>query len=245
MSRFVDPTPSKWRLLVVMMGILLGSACDDPVSVTAPVPASARATVTGTVVDAGTREPVSGAKVSVGIEAITTGSDGRFVLTGIPAGPAKLRCVATGFRDFQVDLRVPSSGTTQIISLAMVDVSETLGVYQLTAWIQGYDPGWGVNMQGGSFTAVVSFFRESPGTPGFRGTLTDWQVTLPAERLQFTVGEDGTGTGRDYLDPDGVVVFDADKLGWHLQGSSIDSGDIAGTWGCCGHISGVFTAVRR
>ncbi len=59
----------------------------------APVAAQATGTITGTVADAETGAPVSGAQISVpalGVGVLSSGS-GRFVLPGVPVGTHELR----------------------------------------------------------------------------------------------------------------------------------------------------------
>jgi TonB-dependent starch-binding outer membrane protein SusC len=53
--------------------------------------------VTGRVVDAGTREPLAGVTVAAGPRQTLTGQDGRFALTGLPAGPATVRATRIGY----------------------------------------------------------------------------------------------------------------------------------------------------
>ena len=101
-----------WRVFPILSAILLLPACengDDPVAPDPTVP-----TVTGTVTNSATGDPVAGAEVSIGPATATTGPDGRFEVTDLPAGPATIRCVATGFQDFEADVTVTGSITRNI-----------------------------------------------------------------------------------------------------------------------------------
>lgn len=110
------------RAFPFFSAILLASACSDDGDVTAPVPAVP--TVAGTVRAAATGDPIAGAAVSIGAATATTGADGRFELTGLTAGPATLRCMATGFEDFEADIAVTSSRITRDIGLTRIELFE-------------------------------------------------------------------------------------------------------------------------
>lgn len=57
----------------------------------------ATATLRGRVVDAATQQPLAGASVTRGATTISTGADGRFELTGLPAGAFALAIEANGY----------------------------------------------------------------------------------------------------------------------------------------------------
>jgi hypothetical protein len=54
---------------------------------------------------------LAGAKVSTGIVAATTASDGRFSFTKIPAGQQVINFSKTGYQPFSVTISVPASGS--------------------------------------------------------------------------------------------------------------------------------------
>ena len=94
-----------WRTLIFLT-VVIALACGDRAGLVEPP--SAR--VTGRVVDSSTLLPVAAAQVSLGGLTIVTDGSGRFELTGVPTGPARLRCVATGFVDLLMDVTVLADG---------------------------------------------------------------------------------------------------------------------------------------
>jgi len=88
----------RMRCVAVMLALLLGS-----------VPAGAQTrTITGTVTDAATGQPLEGARVGVRGSAVatTTGADGRFTLGGVPDGAVTIAIRRLG-HNF-VDLSLPA-----------------------------------------------------------------------------------------------------------------------------------------
>jgi hypothetical protein len=78
------------RLAAIAVSLSLLAACGGP----SVPPAQQYATITGTVVDAATNAPISGAAVSVNVVlTATTTANGSFTITNIPNGP--LECAAT------------------------------------------------------------------------------------------------------------------------------------------------------
>src|SRR5437016_1478085 len=80
--------------LPLYVGFALGLA------VTAYPLAAQTGSVEGTVTAAATREPVVGAEVTIAGSniGVRTGSDGRFALRNVPAGPREVRVLAIGYR---------------------------------------------------------------------------------------------------------------------------------------------------
>jgi outer membrane receptor for ferrienterochelin and colicin len=99
-------------LAFVFLAALLGAA---------PLAAQA-GQVTGRVVDAATGRPVASARVAVqGLQlAANAGVDGRYTITGVPAGPRALTVTALGYASKTVTgVVVPAAGTaTQDVSLS-------------------------------------------------------------------------------------------------------------------------------
>jgi hypothetical protein len=120
---------------------------------------------------------------------------------------------------------------------------EIAGVYDLTAPITSFDPAWG-DLTGYRYTAVLTLQQYNRDT--FEGTYADLQVIGPGGE-----SSDGKYTGfvGGSLDLDGRVVIELvggnhTWTTWSGQGK-LASGFIDGTFGCCGHIGGTFTAERR
>lgn len=152
-------------LFLFLSSIPVALACDDGDGVTA---VSAGPTVTGTVVNSATSDPVAGAVVSVGSVTVTTGPDGRFQLTDLAAGPAKLRSTAAGFEDFEMDVTVPSGTLTQDISLTPVDLATPL---QITAFLS-----YGVGPQRDRVQASIIVLRGGVSIDDATVTVNDFAV---------------------------------------------------------------------
>ncbi|RLI80683.1 hypothetical protein DRP04_07835, partial [Archaeoglobales archaeon] len=76
------------------------------------------ATITGTVVNAETNEPIAGATISAdNIATTTSGSDGKYSLT-VPIGVYTLKATASGFYDWSSTIDVSTEGT-YIIDIPM------------------------------------------------------------------------------------------------------------------------------
>jgi len=58
----------------------------------------ATGTITGTVVDSATRQPLSSVAIAVGNRSTRSGDNGQFTLTNVPAGSQTLRAVRIGYR---------------------------------------------------------------------------------------------------------------------------------------------------
>ena len=81
---------SRLRLATASAVLLMVVACQGP----AVPPAEQYATISGTVVDASTNAPISGATVTINVVlSATTASNGTFAITNIPNGP--LECIAS------------------------------------------------------------------------------------------------------------------------------------------------------
>lgn len=243
-----------WPALVILstIGLLAGCADDHVVAPVPPGPTVEGAVVEGAVSASTTGDPIAGAIVSIGAVSTTTGPDGHFALTDLTAGPATLRGIATGFEDFEADITVTSGNMTRNISMTWIDLGPVFGVYDLTAPITGFDSGWGVDMEGALYSAVVTLSQSSPDASELselRGTFTDWRYVDPdggSTLVQFgwPAASPGTGSVTGSFHPLGEVVIEVGQS-WDMRGDVLASGNIVGTFGCCGHITGTFSAIRR
>src|SRR5262249_42860495 len=87
--------------------------------------------VDGRVIDAVTGEPLPGAKILVDESAAetSTGRDGVFRLTGLPAGPHTLTVSYLGRRDERLDVTVAAGAPEMVsITLNMVGFEESVAV---------------------------------------------------------------------------------------------------------------------
>lgn len=242
-----QPTPSMLRAgtrrsFLLLSAILLVAACnrDDPTAPVPTVPAvpavPAVPTVVGTVLTSA-GYPVAGAEVGIGAATTTTGPDGRFELTNLTPGPAVVRCIATGFYDFETGIIVPAGSLTWDISLNPVEVFES-GIYDLTML---FDPTT-TDLEG-AFTAVATLSQESPNTPQIRGTITDWRYNGASWWTGTTSLVTGSINHNREIGVGGSVGMPPAMFS--MGGSILTSGDIVGTWGFDWWVSGTFTATRR
>ena len=120
---------------------------------------------------------------------------------------------------------------------------EIAGVYDLTAPITSFDPAWG-DLTSHRYTAVLTL-QQYDGQR-FGGTYENLQVIGPGtEPSDWEL----TGFVKGSLGLDGRVVIELvggnhTWTSWYGRGM-LGSRRIEGTFGCCGHISGTFTVVRR
>lgn len=249
----ISPVSSRartWPALVILSAIGLLSGCDD--HVLAPVPAAPtaeRAVVEGVVSASVSGDPIAGAIVSIGAVSATAGPDGHFALTDLAAGPATLRGIASGFEDFEAGITVTSGSMTRNILMTRVELGSLYAVYDLTAPITSFDPAWGVDMEGALYSAVVALSQGTSGASDFGGTFTDWRYVDPGGesilvQFEWPAASPGTGSVTGSFHPTGDVVIEVGQS-WYMRGDVLASGDIVGTFGCCGHITGTFTAIRR
>lgn len=114
-----------------MPGLALGWGCDDGPAAPDP-PEDGIGMVVGTVRVATTGQGVAGAVVSVGTVSATTGTDGRYELTDLAAGPITIRATAAGFEDFELSTTIPDFRVTRDLSLTRRE-SFAFGDYALFA----------------------------------------------------------------------------------------------------------------
>lgn len=114
------------------------------------------------------------------------------------------------------------------------------GVYDLTARINTFDPVWG-DLTGYQYTVVIT-------------KATDGTSTFQEFRLMDSTGSQyawiGAGYVYTYIDFAGREVDELVASNFHFSliapvQDALDLRRVTGTWGCCGHIAGAFTANRR
>jgi hypothetical protein len=110
-----------WRGWILSLAACLAvTGCDggeDPAGPAPLLPEAVTGTVTGTVINSATGDPVAGAQVRIETVSVATGGDGRFELTGLTTGSAVLRCTASGLEDFEATITVTSDGITDNVVL--------------------------------------------------------------------------------------------------------------------------------
>ncbi len=97
------------KFLLALCGCLLGAA---------QLSAQATGTVSGRVVEGTAREPLAGAAVRVGQRSTVSGEDGRFTLTGVPAGAQTVTATRIGYGTVSRQVTV-AAGQTATVELAM------------------------------------------------------------------------------------------------------------------------------
>ena len=111
------------------------------------------------------------------------------------------------------------------------------GVYELTAPLTSFDPAWG-DWTGCRYKAVLTLQQNN--RDAFNGTYADLQFDCPGESTDWTYT--GFVTGSIGLDGRVIVQLIGGThtwTSWYGRGK-LASGEIAGDFGCCGHISGTF-----
>lgn len=125
------------------------------------------------------------------------------------------------------------------------DYAGNAGVYDLSALITSFDDAWGYDLEGYRYTAALTL-REGPGSRWLAGTYTDLKLIGPGGD-SYDVADTGLVTGS--VDLYGRVIIellgDGNSIDVTLIPDTVAPGVIAGGFGCCGHISGSFTAERR
>ena len=140
-------------------------------------------------------------------------------------------------------------GTTKTASTTVtvytLDYSDNTGVYDLTAVITTFDPAWGEDLAGYRYTAVLTLHDEWDA-PWFAGTYSDLRLIGPSGD-STAVADSGIVTAS--FDRRGRLVVelvdDRNHLGLSLIVATLTPGFMDGDFGCCGHISGRFSATRR
>jgi hypothetical protein len=177
----------------------------------------------------------SGATYSSNAPAIA-GVSNSGVVTAAAPGTAKITAALT------------LGGETRTASVTVKvyagDYSDIPGVYDLTAPITTFDPARGVDLEGYRYTAVLTLEELRP--PWIGGTYADVRLIGPSGD---TTALADTGFVYTDIDPDGglliELVRDWDQTDGTLMPATLAPGFIDGTFDCCGHISGTFTATRR
>jgi TonB-dependent receptor len=102
----------------IRRGVLLNASALTALSVCGVLAATEAwaGDITGTVKDAGTSKPLAGVTVDIPGSAFkaTTGADGAFVLSGVPAGQYNVEAYVRGYDIGAATLRVPATGAASV-----------------------------------------------------------------------------------------------------------------------------------
>jgi hypothetical protein len=162
------------------------------------------------------------------------------VVTGAAPGSAVITATFTLDRITRTASMIATVGLHNETPGGYPDVA---GVYDLTAPITGFDPAWG-DLTGYRYTVVLTLERNNGAK--FEGTYVDLHIIGPDDKSEDW---EYTGFVTGSLDRDGRVIIQLVGRNhtwttWHGQGM-LASERIVGRFGCCGHISGTFTADKR
>src|SRR5438874_4513002 len=166
--------------LPLYVGFALGLA------VTAYPLAAQTGSVEGTVTAAATREPVVGAEVTIAGSniGVRTGSDGRFALRNVPAGPREVRVLAIGYRLATLRLTVSADQVTR------TNVQLTPSVLQLDAVVVTGTPGQARVREVGNSIAQVNLSQVKDPPASMDQLL---QARAPGLSVMQTSGMAGEG----------------------------------------------------
>ncbi|MDX1429058.1 MAG: carboxypeptidase regulatory-like domain-containing protein [Rhodothermales bacterium] len=126
--------------------------------------------------------------------------------------------------------------------LAFVGTAATVesSKYELTAVIQRFDSGWGYDLTGARYTAVLTIHDHPADASDLSGRLDGWRF-IDVDGSETLIG---STLLHGHIDRVGDFVLESDQLGWAMKGRLTESAELTGSFGCCGHISGSFKAVR-
>lgn len=155
----------------------------------------------------------------------------RGLVKGIAPGKARITALLTiGGETREVSTSVTVSGPSGF----------SAGVYDLTAWVTDFDPAWG-DITGYRYTAVLTF--PSSGI----GTVQDFRLIDSTGNVFASIGGGVVNSSMDFA---GRIVDEVATSNFHFSlvapvQDLVDPRLVTGTFGCCGHIGGTFTAKRR
>ena len=192
---------SRWRATFFLAAILFASACSENGEVTAPPPI-----MLGTVTNVDTGDPVVGAQVYVGTALSYTDVTGRFAFGGLPAGPSKLKVVATGYEGFETDITVPAGNFNQNVKVTRIETFDfenfSVHVPKTVSRVQGVLIALGgPNTRG--FASDIPFGAPVPAAEAALKTMGQELRSLAASRKLAIVGTSlaamANGTASDQL----------------------------------------------
>jgi len=233
-SVFNDVTSGSDGLCTPVVLCTAGPGWDGPTGLGTPhgvagLAYTAVGSVTGTVSDAATGDAIAGAAVSTAGLSVTTGSDGKFTLSGLPAGTVSVTLAAYGYQSRTQTVTVTANQAAtlnaSLTGLGHETVSGTVTAATGTAWPLYAQVSWS-DGNGHSGTAYTA-----PGTGKYSlSLLADGSYTLTVTPLypgytapaaqSVTVGS--SGVTRDFAVP--VNLADCTAIGYKpvLSGTTED-----------------------
>jgi len=113
-------------------------------------------TIRGRVTDNSTQQPIAGVTVTVGSRSTTTRDDGRFVISGVPAGSDLLRVRMIGYAQISQPVMV-TAGETAVVDLALA--AQAIGLSEVV--VTGYGA-----QRAGDITGAVTSIGDSQFNTG-------------------------------------------------------------------------------
>ncbi len=126
-------------------------------------------TIRGHVTDAGTQQPLVGATVTVGSRGALTQADGRYAITGVPAGTDSVRARMLGYGPAARPVTV-AGGDTVVVDLALT--AQAVGLSELV--VVGYG-----QQTAGNITGAVTQLSSAEFNPG--------RIVSPQQLIQSKV----------------------------------------------------------
>src|SRR5256886_3828654 len=142
----------RMKPLRYIIGALLAMLWMTPLRAQAPV-----GTIRGHVTDAANQQPLSGVTVAVGSRAALTQADGRYLITGVPAGTDSLRTRMIGYARATRPVTVVG-GETVVVDLALTAQAVHLSEIVVT----GYGAQRAGNMTGSAAQVNAGQFNTGP-----------------------------------------------------------------------------------
>jgi len=108
-------------------GLLLAALWSTPLYAQEPT----TGTIRGQVTDSGSHQSLQGVTVAVGNRSVVTGSNGRYTITGVPAGTDSLRTRALGYAPWSQVVTVAAGETVELniaLSLQAVNLAEMVSI---------------------------------------------------------------------------------------------------------------------
>ena len=101
------------------------------------IPGDTKVDVIGKVVDLRTQSPLSGAQVVIaGLPAVTTASDGTYLVPQAPAGPQTVTVTRTGYDAYKGTVSVAPGMAYLVIGLNLTETTPPPGLYNLSGNVQ-------------------------------------------------------------------------------------------------------------
>jgi Carboxypeptidase regulatory-like domain/Calcineurin-like phosphoesterase/Bacterial Ig domain/Concanavalin A-like lectin/glucanases superfamily len=201
----------------------------------AAIPCRGYGTVSGTVRDGRTGQPLAGATVSLGQASVTTASSGAYTIGHAPLGSGALTVTASGYASQSIPITVNPAATTQADvqlqpqagSLTGV-VTDALSGLRIANATVTYASGSATTDQNGTYNltgVAAGTYSVTASAPGYVSqTQTVTVATGAATNLDFVLSG-GQGTISDGFESGSMVGWT--NAGVSIQSSNVHSGSYA------------------